>query len=537
MHSTSDLIDPRLPDPEDCVIRYLMERNARDNPDRIFVRFQDGTEWTYAQALALVKSAAAGLKSLGVNQGDHVLTWLPPGEHALRAWLGAAYLGAVHVPLNLAYKGQLLGHVVNLSDAKVAVVHAELAGRLSDVDLHLLKDVVIVGGPAPDDDRFLSHPECIFDTQEDPGETPARIMPWHRGDIIFTSGTTGPSKGVLRSYAQMWHSQTERVDPDNRALVTLPLFHIGGTGPVYSALCNGSSVAIKGAFRTDMFWETIRETGATSCILLGAMTQFLIKQPPSPQDRNHSLKRALMVPWTEDAQVFAERFGVELWTMFNMTELSVPIVSQSMPETVGTAGKCRNGFEIRLVDENDCEVPIGEIGELVCRSDMPWAINSGYYKNPEATARAWRNGWFHTGDGFRRDDNGYYFFVDRIKDSIRRRGENISSFEVEAEVLAHPSVYEAAAIAVPSELGEDEVMICVAPVPGKEIDPATLIRDLILRMTHFMVPRYVRILPQLPKTPTQKIQKHLLRAEGVTTDTWDREAQGVVVKRDRIAGV
>jgi crotonobetaine/carnitine-CoA ligase len=189
--------------------------------------------------------------------------------------------------------------------------------------------------------------------------------------------------------------------------------------------------------------------------------------------------------------------------------------------------------EVRIVDDNDCEVATGEIGELIVRTETPWAMNSGYYGNPEATARAWRNGWFHTGDAFRQDAAGNYFFVDRMKDAIRRRGENISSFEVEAEVSSHPQVQEAAAVAVPSEHGEDEVLVAVVPQPGG-CDPKALVEYLIPRMPHFMVPRYVRLMPELPKTPTQKVQKHLIRSEGITADTWDREQAGVVVRRQKL---
>ena len=194
----------------------------------------------------------------------------------------------------------------------------------------------------------------------------------------------------------------------------------------------------------------------------------------------------------------------------------------------------RPGIECRVVDENDCELPPGQTGELIVRADCPWTMNKGYYKNPEATARAWRNGWFHTGDGFRMDEDGNFYFVDRMKDAIRRRGENISSYEVEAEVLAHPDVNECAAIAVTSELSEDEVMVVIAPVPGAVIDHKELIHFLIPRMAHFMIPRYIRVVEELPKTPTQKVRKTELRSEGVTEDTWDREVAGVIIKREKL---
>tara|TARA_Y100000588_G_scaffold283922_1_gene301470 strand:- start:195 stop:773 length:579 start_codon:yes stop_codon:yes gene_type:complete len=189
---------------------------------------------------------------------------------------------------------------------------------------------------------------------------------------------------------------------------------------------------------------------------------------------------------------------------------------------------------LRVVDAKDIEVPPGNTGELIVRTDQPWAMNHGYYKNPETTAEAWRNGWFHTGDAFRMNAAGEFFYVDRIKDAIRRRGENISSIEVESQVNEHPAVQECAAIAVPSEFGEDEVMVVLAPKSGETLDPAELVAFLRTRMAHFMVPRYIRIMDALPKTPTTKIQKAPLRANGITEDTWDREAAGIRVKAERL---
>lgn len=241
-----------------------------------------------------------------------------------------------------------------------------------------------------------------------------------------------------------------------------------------------------------------------------------------------------MVPLTDDAAAFKERFGIDIYTIFNMTEISSPIVSEANPGKRGTCGRVRPGVDVRLVDEHDCEVPIGTVGEMLVRTDRPWGMNSGYNENPAATAQAWANGWFHTGDAFRRDEDGYFYFVDRMKDAIRRRGENISSFEVELEVCAHPDVREAAAISVPGEFSEDEVMIVVAAVPGRSIDHHALASFLMQRMPYFMVPRYIRVLDELPKTPSAKVLKSELRKEGVTSDTWDREAAGMRARREAL---
>ena len=518
--------DRRIPAPEDCVLKELVDRRARETPGKVFVQFAaTGEEWTYADLRRIVVATAAALQRLGVGQDDPVHTWLPNGPDALRLWFAINYLGAVYVPLNLAYRGQILEHAVRTSGARLIAGHPDLLARLDAIGCRALTqriavtgaDSVALSGVAPD--------------------APARpIMPWDTQSVIYTSGTTGPSKGVLCSYlhAAAAANAFYAADADDRNLVNLPLFHAGGTGAIYRMLAKGGSIALVEAFDTATFWDTVRATGSTCLTLLGAMVPFLMKAPKTPRDRDHTLTKVVLVPLSDDSQAFAERFGVDVYTTFNMTETSWPLVSERNPTVRGTCGRPRDGVEARIVDENDCEVAPGKAGELILRTDVPWAMNHGYHNNPEATARAWRNGWFHTGDALRRDDAGNFFFVDRLKDAIRRRGENISSFEVEAEVAAHPAVREAAVVGVPSEFGEDDVLAVVAPVDGHAIDPAELIGFLTPRMAHFMVPRYVRVLPALPKTPTQKVQKNLLRAEGVTADTWDREAAGIRIRRERL---
>tara|TARA_B100000959_G_scaffold262790_1_gene301572 strand:- start:573 stop:1448 length:876 start_codon:yes stop_codon:yes gene_type:complete len=286
------------------------------------------------------------------------------------------------------------------------------------------------------------------------------------------------------------------------------------------------------SFRTDEFLPIIRKHRITYTCLLAAMVPFLLRRPPDEGDKDHSPLRGIVIPWNEDAKAVTERYGFKMKVVFNMTEICSPLGSDYNPSAIGACGKPVSGIEVRVVDANDCEVAPGETGELIVRTDRPWAMNHGYYGNPKATAEAWRNGWFHTGDAFRYDEENNFYFVDRIKDAIRRRGENISSFEVESEVTAFPSVGEAAAIAVPSEFGEDDVMIVVAPATGQELDPTALFHFLEPRMAYFMLPRYIRIMPDLPKTPTQKVQKNLLKEAGITADTWDREAEGIKVKRE-----
>jgi carnitine-CoA ligase len=534
-----DFIDARVPNRDVCVLRYLLDRFARETPDKTHLIFEDGEAWSFAEVRRRTIAKAVGLQKLGVRQGDRVAVWVPNGRDALIIFYAINYLGAVFVPFNTAYRGNLLAHVIANSAAKLMIAHPDLVNRLVEVDRAALETLVLVtardapdvGLPCTRFDELVGEVEALA-----PLDRP--IEPWDIQSIIYTSGTTGPSKGVLSSYLHMFSNAGPEswpmVGKEDRYLTVAPIFHIGGMGPPFVMLARGASVAVAEQFSTDRFWEVVRKTESTVVFLLGVMATFLLKRPPGPEDRQHKVRLAFMVPLTDDAQAFKDRFNIDIYTIFNMTEISSPIVSGPNPKKRGTCGRVRPGVEVRLVNEHDCEVPIGAIGEMLVRADRPWSMNSGYNANPAATAKAWENGWFHTGDAFRQDEDGYFFFVDRIKDAIRRRGENISSFEVEAEVCAHPDVREAAAIAVPSELSEDEVMIVVAAVPGRSIDHVSLSTFLMQRMPYFMVPRYIRVLDELPKTPSAKVLKTELRKQGVTSDTWDREAAGLRARRENL---
>lgn len=529
--------DPRVPSREECVTRYLIDRWAREKPDQVYCVFEDGTHWTYGDLKSRVVQLASGLQELGVGLGDHVALWMPSNRDALLAFHAVNYLGAVFVPFNTAYKGALLEHVLDNSDARILLCHASLVHRLDDVHLASLERLVVADDFAGEAPLPVTPWAALAQSTHTLIDPPRPIEPWDNQSIIYTSGTTGPSKGVLSSYLHLYTNAGPDGWPfvrgDDRFLVNMPIFHIGGTGLPFSMLARGGSIALMENFSTDTFWDFVRETQTTVVFLLGVMATFLLKNKPSEHDKTHGVRLAFMVPLTENSAEFHERFGLDIYSIFNMTEISTPTFTDPNPTKLGTCGKPRPGVDVRLVDENDCEVPIGAVGEMIVRTDRPWGMNSGYYKNAEATAKAWRNGWFHTGDAFKRDEDGYFYFVDRVKDAIRRRGENISSFEVESQIAVHPSVREAAVIGVPSEFSEDEVMVIVAPVEGEVIDVKELFDFSAEALPYFMVPRYFRVLDELPKTPTAKVQKALLREQGITPDTWDREADGIRLKREK----
>lgn len=529
------MTDQRIP-PDDCVVLAdLVDRHAAERPERVFALFEDGSHWTFGALHAQVRSTAAGLAALGVRRGETVAVWLPNGADMLRVWFAINYLGAVLVPINLAYRGAILSHALRLSGAGLIVLHADLAPRLAEADPAALAQAVVLQGPPPPGLTLTCHGAAAL--AGDPAVLEGldrKVRPWDLQSLMYTSGTTGPSKAVRSSYLHLWSVSDHAyrmLTQDDRFLVNLPMFHVGGTVAVTAMLMRGASIAVVESFRASEFWQTVRRTGATIATLLGSMTPLLNAAPPLPDDADTPLRIGFMIPLVTDARDFGRRFGCEIRTLYNMTEVSTPILSGLFPDLAGTCGRLRPGVEGRVVDANDIELPDGQVGELVLRADTPWAFSDGYHDDPAATAAAWRNGWFHTGDAFRRDGDGNFFFVDRIKDAIRRRGENISSFEVEAEVAAYPDVAECAVVAARDAIGEEEVLAAVVPRDPEGFDPAALLAFLQGRLPHFMIPRYVRCIAEMPRTPTQKIQKNVLRDDGVTPDTWDREQAGIRIRR------
>lgn len=522
-------------------IAQLLARHAEATPDRELVVFDGGEVWTCQDSLLLSWSIAAGLGALGVAPGEAVLSWLPNGPEAMAVLFGANAAGAVYAPLNIAYRGRLLEHALNLVRATVLVAHADLMDRLVGLELPYLRTVVVVGG-APSVElpglRALTWDELITAGPVPPSSRSGR-RPEDDMAYIFTSGTTGPSKAVRCShllhdaYAD-WFRLGD-LGAGDRALVALPMYHVVGTGWTYTMLRWGGSIAVAPRFATDTFWPTVSRLGVTTTTVMAAMGTFLMNRPESPDDADTPLRIALAVPEFSGVRDFSRRFGVRLWTGYAMTEVPGPLRTPLDTTNFRTAGVPTGPqWHIRLVDDADRPVPDGQVGELVVRHDTPGVVTGGYANMPEASEKAWRGGWFHTGDLFRREADGNHYFVDRNSDALRRRGENISSLELEQEINAHPSVLESAVVGVPAAEAEDEVMAFVVLQPGAPANAREIFDFLLPRVPHYMVPRYVEFVDALPRTPTEKVRKTELREHGVTAATWDSRSEGLAARATRI---
>jgi carnitine-CoA ligase len=533
---------PPFPTREDCVLTELLARRAAETPDRPQFLFEDET-WTCAQAVGEAWRAANGLRAhCGVEPGDYVSVWVPTSPDVLRAWFGTNAAGAVYAPLNLSARGGYLEHTMKIAESKVLIAHRGLVERLVGLDLPYLETVVLVGGEA---DVDLEWPTITLEQLLD-GASEERsavtVEPWDDLSLIYTSGTTGPSKGVRAAHAAFWNYANcfvmPYVDASDRYLQPLPMFYTAGTGLTYSMLLAGGSLAYPGGFSTKSFWDDVRRFEATITIAIHGMVSVMLDRPPAPDDADNPLRTVYMGPLLRSRD-FAERFGVKIYTAYGMSEVPVPIVSGLDPDDDRSCGRAADPehYELRLVDEHDVPVERGTPGELIARHTLPWMINSGYKNMPEATANAWRNGWFHTGDQFVQDEARNFFFLDRMKDVIRRRGENISSFEVEKEVMSHPLVKDAAVVAVknPSvdeDVDDEEVMVFVVLAEGATRDPAELCEYLVGRMPRHWVPRFVEYIDELPRTESHKVKKAVLREAGVTATAWDREQAGIVYRRE-----
>jgi crotonobetaine/carnitine-CoA ligase len=524
------------------VIGRLIEGKGRIHKDRVFLFFED-QKITYEQLDFVSNQFAQGLSNLGIQKGDKVVLMMQNHPDFLYAWFGTAKLGAVEVPINTAYKGDSLSYIINNSDSKLLLIDAPLLERLLIIrnDLTKLNRIVCRGPIDEGISRSLPVPiismDEFFKCSLDPLKEEVR-----RTDpvaILYTSGTTGLSKGVVLCHNAFIHlaklmARYRQLGLQDVLYTFLPLFH--GNAQMLAITCSlvaDAQVVLRDRFSASSFWDEIRKYGATQFNYLGAVMTILSKQPPREDDADNPVRIAFGAACPPDVmRHMEERFHLICMEGYGLTEAGIVTHWTVDDRKIGSCGKVIQDFyDVKLVDDEDMEVPVGEIGEIVVRSKAPFIMMSEYYKMPEKTLESYRNLWFHTGDYAKKDEEGYFYFVDRKKDALRRRGENISSFEVEKVINSHPSVLESAVFAVPSELGEDEVKANVVLKPGEKLIPEELIKYCNDRMAYFAVPRYLEFVPELPKTPTNRVEKYRLREAGITPNTWDREKAGIKITR------
>ena len=530
----SDMVDMPL---QERVLPRVLRRAADAQPGWPFILHGE-ERYTYADVERLSTQLAHGLRKWGVTKGSRVASLLDNSPAYILTLFAIAKLGALNVPINTAARGALLRYYIEDAQCTHAMVQDSYLEVLRESFAHISVPLAVMGatsdgGPSWQD--LLADGEAMGEKSLD-----VEINAWDPWLILYTSGTTGPSKGSLCPHAHslsIGRTQAGRMalEPSDRMYTCLPLFH--GNALNYStltALWARATIALETRFSARRFWSDIQRYRATQFNAMMVVTSILEKLPVTPEEQSNPVRIAALVPPPANRRQLEQRWGLQIISQYALSE-ACPVAVLAPGEAYDkprTSGRVSEEIELRIVDEHDCEVPRGQPGEIVIRTRQPWTMFSGYYGKTEATLAAWRNLWFHTGDRAYLDADGYLFFVDRVKDAIRRRGENISAYEIETILKGHDAIVEAAAVPVPSELGEDEVAVYIVR-SGVELTEHAVIEYAVQKMAYYMVPRYVRFIQDLPKTPSQKIAKHVLRDDAKRTyrEMWDREAAGVKVDR------
>jgi carnitine-CoA ligase len=526
--------------PAERTLPAMLAGQAERHGDRPLVSAGDAN-WSYAETAAAAARIAGTLHAAGVGAGDRVAIICSNRIEFIGLLLGCGWLGAAAVPINVASRGPQLQHILTNSGARLLVMEPEFADNLAmlDADTLALEAIWTIGPPS--DFRFgRLTPRGMPPAGE--AIAPVAIAPADLAMILYTSGTTGPSKGVCCPHAQYfwWGVNTAAmlgVSGEDVLCTTLPLFHTNAINTFYQALLTGACVRYEKRFSASGFFPALKQHQATVTYLLGAMVPILLSRPESAEERAHATRIALApgVPAQFHAP-FTRRTGIRLIDGWGSTESNFVLGATVERQKPGLMGPVAEGFAARVIDDRDNEVPDGVAGELVVRADEPLAFATGYFGAADKTAEAWRDLWFHTGDRVVREPDGYFRFVDRLKDAIRRRGENISSFEVEQVLLGHSAVVNAAVFPVRSSLAEDEVMAAVVLHAGRTLAPTELIAYCAPRLPYFAVPRYLEFMHELPMTENGKVQKYKLRERGVTAQTWDAGANKSQNHRENAGG-
>ncbi|MBJ17909.1 MAG: AMP-binding protein [bacterium] len=513
----------------------LVDTRAAATPDRMILSFED-EPLSCAQLRERVRAAGAGLRQRGIGRGDRIVIYMGNCREFAEAWLGAMYIGALPVPVNLAYRGEFLRHQLNDSGASLVVTDPGQLPAVQDVvgGCPGIETVAVAGeGELPDlAGAALMTTAKLFRGELEEEETMAR---WDEpGTILYTSGTTGLSKGVVLSHGYLATMARVICDAfefseEDVYYCVLPMFHVSGLTGVWNALISGAPSVIDRRFSVSAAWDRVRRYGATGTSLVGPMLQMLWNLPEDSRDAELPLRFIGVAPVPDGLdEAIKKRYGLDaIVSMYGMTEafpVAITRVSDRLP--AGVAGRANPTFDVRIVDEQGGDVAPGMAGEIICRPRTDHVMFEGYFRDEEKTAAAFRQGFFHTGDNGRFDADENISFVDRKKDTIRRRGENISSFELENAIRNHPGVADVAVHAVASELGEDDVKVVIAAEPGAQPTPQEMLRFFEAELPRFAVPRYIEFVEEIPKNPVGRVLKFKLRERGVTAETWDREAEG-----------
>ncbi|MGD0718331.1 MAG: AMP-binding protein [Thermoplasmata archaeon] len=516
----------------------LLRRKAEKNETKPALRFVHRT-LTYRELDEQTERVAAGLAREGVSAGDRVATFLFNTPEFPLLWFGAAKLGAVLVPLNTGLKGEILRYELADSAPKAIAVDHRLWAAYDPVRASLgiarewVADPEGSGSSLPKGTRPFS--ELLSDAPLAPQR---EIRASDPVSVMYTSGTTGPPKGAIIPHEKQLLTPREigrrsRLTPDSVLFTALPLFHCNAQEmTTITALLYDLTAAFDERFHATTFWETAAEFEATHVSLLISMINVLYKQPEKPSDTTHWVRTALTAGATRAVWPdFERRFGLTIVELYGMTECGCTTL-MNPPERirVGSVGTPLDFVEAGVVDDDDRPVPVGTRGELVVRPRTPFSMFLGYLNKPEKTVEAWRNLWFHTGDFVTRDADGYYYFVDRKKDVIRRRGENLAPYDVESVLNRHPAVFESVVVPVPSPLGEDDVKAFVQLKPGEQVEAKALFEFSAEHLPFFMVPKYIEFLDEIPKTANQKAQRYVLRGRRGGQE-YDRDTLGVVVRK------
>lgn len=518
-----------------------LERAAVAEPDREWIAFGGGRYHSFGEVFERARSLAGGLQELGVVPGDRVAIALENRIEFVEAWFAAQLAGALAVPLNTALRGDVLHHMLDLSDPLVAITNAETLPRIERALAGSNAVRTLVGLDGVDEGLGAGGRPVVSYERVCSGSDPAPVAvdAFDESAIMFVSAGSGPAKGAVWTHRCTWHfaavsSAGMGYRSDDVLHTCLPLFHTNGLCvSLLSSLLVRCRLAVGSRFSVSAFWEEIGTSGATATSLIGAMSPLLLRREPGPEERGHALRTALVTPaLPEYYEIFPRRFGFVPVEAYGLTEFGMltwqPPGERPPP---GSCGRVVDSFELRIVDRRGEELPRGQVGEAVARTLEAGIAPTGYWRMPEETLASRHDLWFHTGDALRQDEDGWFYFIDRSADAIRRRGENISSYDVESEVLALNGVEECAAYAISSEFSEDDVAVAVVLEPAREVSAEAIVAAIQSRLPYFAVPRYVRILMALPRVQTGRVDKKELRAQGVAADTWDREAAGFELDR------